>query len=95
MRRFWLSRPNSITSQQYAPEMIPFCEGMAAGATASGYPMDYAEALARQTSIRTFPGTEPPGSGVQTLPPSGLLLVLGGLGQGDHGRPTHRRQVQR
>jgi len=66
---------------QYAPENIEYLKGEAAGATAAGVPMTYAEALARLTGTRAFPGTEPPESADDTLPPTGLCSVWAAWGR--------------
>jgi hypothetical protein len=63
-----------------SPEMIDQYRGMADGATASGLPLTYAEALARQTGTRAFPGTEPPGSESDTLPPAHSCSVWAAWG---------------
>jgi len=60
--------------QESMPELIEQLKGMAAGATDAGVPMSYAEALANELSlkgVKAYPGTEPPGSQDDTLPPSG------------------------
>jgi hypothetical protein len=56
--------------QQNTPELIDMFKGMAAAATDAGVPLSYTEVLAYYVGTRGYPGTEPDGSGSQTLPPS-------------------------
>ena len=56
--------------QQDTPEYIEMFEGMAAAATDAGVPLTYTEVLANYVGTRAYPGTEPPGSGSETLPPT-------------------------
>lgn len=60
--------------QEQTPEAIDTLRGMADGATDAGVALSYTEVLAAHLGGRfgmpTFPGTEPPGSGDDTLPPS-------------------------
>jgi hypothetical protein len=55
--------------KEYAPEFIDFFKGMADGATADGIELSYAQALAYYSGVRAYPGTEPPGSQDDKLPP--------------------------
>jgi hypothetical protein len=55
---------------QYAPEYFDYLKGQADGATANGFPMTYTEALARLTGTAAYPGTEPPESQGDELPPT-------------------------
>ena len=56
--------------QKYTPEYIDMFKGMAAAATDAGVPLSYTEVLANYVGTRAYPGTEPPGSGSETLPPT-------------------------
>ncbi len=67
--------------KQNYPELIDFMKGMADGSTAAGLPMTYPEALARTVGTRGFPGTEPPGSGSDTLPPAETCSVWSAWGK--------------
>ncbi len=63
--------------KQFAPEYIEQFKGMAQAATDADVPLSYAEVMAnycvafRGGSPAVYPGTEPEGSGDETLPPSG------------------------
>ncbi len=60
--------------KEYAPEFIDMFRGMADGATDAGVPLSYTEVLAHYVrglfgGLATYPGTEPPGSEEDKLPP--------------------------
>jgi hypothetical protein len=63
--------------KKYTPEFIEEFKGMAAAATEAGVPLSYQEVLANycighfSDEPASYPGTEPPGSGDDTLPPGG------------------------
>ncbi len=63
--------------KEYAPEFIEQFKGMAAGATDAGVELTYAEVLSNYcvehftNEPGVYPGTEPEGSGDDTLPPTG------------------------
>jgi hypothetical protein len=57
--------------KKYMPEFIDQFRGMAAGAGAAGIRLTYEEVLANYCDLKTYEGTEPPGSQDDSLPPSG------------------------
>jgi hypothetical protein len=60
--------------KEQTPEVIEIMKGMADGATDAGVELSYTEVLAYYVGgwfgVRSYPGTEPPGSESDTLPPS-------------------------
>ena len=56
--------------EKYTPEYVDMFKGMAQAATDAGVPLTYAEVLANYVGTRAYPGTEPPGSSGETLPPT-------------------------
>jgi len=55
---------------QYTPEYVDMFKGMAAAATDLGIALSYTEVLANYVGTTAYPGSEPEGSGDDTLPPS-------------------------
>jgi len=78
-----MQRPGGFTDQQilalkayqwyiekYTPEYVDTFKGIAQGATDLRIPLSYTEVLANYVGTRAYPGTEPSGSGDETLPPT-------------------------